>query len=521
MAFARHGLDMVLVAGLFFSASSYAEKLRVTTWNLQSATSAPSNGILTNNLESVAAALKQIDPDVVLLQQVSDWKMCSQLAQLLKPSIYEVLICSAFPETAFTGKRNRQAAILSKRKAYFSWSEGWGSSQPGNTLSGGFAFAAIQTADHRVGLFSVELDGAANGRLPQQEQWGRQIQSIRKWVTNRPESAVVAARLLEAEKTALKNKGNDNYIDKLLSQPLALAPMASNGKNPLLMPKNTEALPAVLLTEFPQTYELDLELADEAMLASQASLASVADAAVGTQKIKDEPFSKPIESAGGETASQSPEGNFANAFFHSPMLWLALTPIAIFLLGIFVWLLARRENRSQMRPRTPAALEISAGSGDSVLVTSQSITGSIIEQSDAPSVSQPVIQQLQVWQQRALAAEQKVEKANDAIRDGLMTYLAEWLKQKLFRKLIADRAQLLESQQVATVRALAVDERLSRLEVQIQQQNQAYEQRIERLTQELAVTKEESRALIRAQITQIKSEMEAARARLVAERQIA
>jgi hypothetical protein len=128
-----------------------------------------------------------------------------------------------------------------------------------------------------------------------------------------------------------------------------------------------------------------------------------------------------------------------------------------------------------------------------------------------------VIQQLQVWQQRALAAEQKVEKANDAIRDGIMSYLADWLKQKLFRKLIDDRAQLLESQRIATIRAIAVDERLSRLEVQIQQQNQAYEQRIERLNQELTVTKEESRALIRAQITQIKSEMEAARARLVAE----
>jgi hypothetical protein len=68
-----------------------------------------------------------------------------------------------------------------------------------------------------------------------------------------------------------------------------------------------------------------------------------------------------------------------------------------------------------------------------------------------------------------------------------------------------------------TLKALAVDERLGRLEIQIQQQNQVYEQRIERLTQELAVTKEESRALIRVQITQIKSEMEAARVRLVAE----
>jgi hypothetical protein len=154
---------------------------------------------------------------------------------------------------------------------------------------------------------------------------------------------------------------------------------------------------------------------------------------------------------------------------------------------------------------------------ESVLITSPSITGSTSEESVAPAVSQPVIQQLQVWQQRALAAEQKVQQANDVIRGGLISYMREWLKQKLFRDLIADRAQLLESQHLATLKALAVDERLGRLEIQIQQQNQVYEQRIERLTQELAVTKEESRALIRVQITQIKSEMEAARVRLVAE----
>ena len=154
---------------------------------------------------------------------------------------------------------------------------------------------------------------------------------------------------------------------------------------------------------------------------------------------------------------------------------------------------------------------------DSVLITSSSITGSTLDDSVAPAISQPVIQQLQVWQQRALAAEQKAERANEAIRAGLMSYMREWVKQKLFRKLIEDRTQLLESQHVATLKALAVDERLARLEIQIQQQNQVYEQRIDRLTQELAVTKEESRALIRAQITQIKSEMEAARVRLIAE----
>jgi sugar-specific transcriptional regulator TrmB len=75
----------------------------------------------------------------------------------------------------------------------------------------------------------------------------------------------------------------------------------------------------------------------------------------------------------------------------------------------------------------------------------------------------------------------------------------------------------LETQQAATLKALAVEERLTRIEQQIQRQNASYEARIEKLTRELMVAKEESRELIRARISQVKAEMEAARARLMAQ----
>jgi hypothetical protein len=91
------------------------------------------------------------------------------------------------------------------------------------------------------------------------------------------------------------------------------------------------------------------------------------------------------------------------------------------------------------------------------------------------------------------------------------------LKQKLLRKLITDRAELLEAQHAATAKALSVEERLARVERQIQQQNEGYQQRIEALTHELLAAKEENRELIRAQIRQVKAEMEAARARLLAQ----
>ena len=103
------------------------------------------------------------------------------------------------------------------------------------------------------------------------------------------------------------------------------------------------------------------------------------------------------------------------------------------------------------------------------------------------------------------------------MRDGLLTHLSQWLKEKFVRRLIDDRAQLLEMQQAAALKTLAMDERLAKVERQIQQQNFAYEQRIIDLTRELNAAREGNRELIQAQITQVKAEMEAARARFMSE----
>ena len=144
----------------------------------------------------------------------------------------------------------------------------------------------------------------------------------------------------------------------------------------------------------------------------------------------------------------------------------------------------------------------------------------------APTPLRPIIHietpgaaqtQAEVLRQRALAAEQRAERATAVIRSGLIPHLSLWLKQKLVRKLITDREQLLGAQQAATLKALGVEERLARIEQQIQRQNSAYQERIEALTRELIVAKEENRELIRARIMQVKAEMETARARLMAQ----
>ena len=92
-------LGLLLVS--LFSLQGFAETVRVTTWNMQETTGGDSE----RAVQETASAILKADPDVILLQHMRDWKMCLQLAEALKPSVYNVLVCSAFPEAR--GRRSR------------------------------------------------------------------------------------------------------------------------------------------------------------------------------------------------------------------------------------------------------------------------------------------------------------------------------------------------------------------------------------------------------------------------------
>jgi hypothetical protein len=192
--------------------------------------------------------------------------------------------------------------------------------------------------------------------------------------------------------------------------------------------------------------------------------------------------------------------------------------VAAFGLIIAVWLLTRR--KPALASPTPTLITVSsesvgtvtASDAGRIVIAPQSGSAQPIIHVESPVTSQG---QSEAWRQRALAAEQRADRAHTLIRGGVLPHLSEWLKQKLVRKLVSDRTELLATQQMAALKAIAVDERLAKIEFQIQQQNRAYEQRIEELLRELATAKEENRELIRAKIALVKAEMEAAQARML------
>jgi len=523
------------LATLLLGPACFADTIRVTTWNLEPATVAGAAGAVagTNQLhiKEAAAALNQLSPDVILLQQVRDWKTCRQLAEALKPAEYSVLACSSFPAPRTGAVSSLQVAILARRKAYFSWSEPW-RTEGQAALPGGYAFAAVQVGKQRVGFFSVQAGAAladARGagqraalRQAQAASLGQvleQVRSVKSWVANQVQVFVVAGTFEpgapDGPERVLDPAGfGDAFQDTPVVQRVTLpgkpGQPGTTADYIFTQPAASASNPRVLSTPVCAHYPVtcDVELDSGAIAAAQAARAAAAPPPAP-------PSAKP------ELAAVPPRAS-------NHLVASAAAGAGIAALGAIVWALARRRSARRFRDArlsaAGSATDCVAPSSYTVILGTRSGTQTAGPR-PAPPPS-PVIRietpgstqtQAEVLRQRALAAEQRAERANAVIRSGLIPQLGLWLKQKLVRKLIADRAQLLETQQAAALKAMAVEERLARIEQQIQRQTAAYQARIEALTRELIVAKEENRELIRSRIAQVKAEMEAARARLIAQ----
>jgi endonuclease/exonuclease/phosphatase family metal-dependent hydrolase len=531
-------LQAWLLALTFIAAlpSCLAGGLRVTTWNLEFS---PNAGTDEARMEKAAAALKEINPDVILLQQVRDWKMCQQLAEALSPAKYTLHVCSCFRDERTGTLSQQQVAILSTAKAYFSWSEAW-RPQRGVTLNGGFAFAALQFGQQRFGVFSVHggaiseeernsgpLAPDVNPQAAIVAQLLEQVGSVTNWLVNRVDAFVVGAtldtrgthwtaardqtlRLLEAADFG------DAFREGLTSQPVTAPGEAGQPGATvdyiLTQPVGCAANPRTVATPFSQHYpvtcDVDLDpvkvavahaVRAEAMRARQ--IASVAPA-------------------------QPPPASPQPFTINYPLFLLAAALGGVVALGFSVLILSRRKPLPA--PSTPALLGEGADFPTSytVVAGTRSATEAALATVYAPPAPQSVITfeapdgthtEAEVLRQRALAAEQRAQRAQAVVRKGLLRYLGPWLKQRLVRKLVTDRAQLLQAQQAATHKVRRVEERLARIEQQMQRQSDVYQARIEVLTLELLNAKEENRELIRARIAQVKAEMETAHARLMAQ----
>jgi hypothetical protein len=112
------------------------------------------------------------------------------------------------------------------------------------------------------------------------------------------------------------------------------------------------------------------------------------------------------------------------------------------------------------------------------------------------------------WKVRALFAEQRAAQTSEVLRAGLLPQMAQWLKQKLVRGLMADRTHLMRIQYAAELELAELDQRLARLHAPLEERLKIYQERIAELERQLAIKGEENRELIKAKIESTRKKIE-------------
>ncbi|MEO6245689.1 MAG: hypothetical protein ABIQ12_09650, partial [Opitutaceae bacterium] len=110
---------------------------------------------------------------------------------------------------------------------------------------------------------------------------------------------------------------------------------------------------------------------------------------------------------------------------------------------------------------------------------------------------------------RALLAEGKADRAQEAIRTGALG----WMRDKVFSTMSHQRAELLSVQRKAEAEIRELEQRLERLHTPLKERVTAYEKRIEELEKDLAAKGEQNRELIQARISVARQQLTVERER--------
>jgi endonuclease/exonuclease/phosphatase family metal-dependent hydrolase len=543
------GLGIVLLMAL--AAPAPAAPVRVITWNLLPRDAA---GGADSTAQEAARALKEMNPDVIILEQVPDLLSCEDLLQALKPADYEVAVFSSFRDRQTGELSRRQVAILSREKssnpAWDSWQGEGAAAAPG-----GFASAVIHLEDRNLGVFAVQLSDASppdererDSAAQQAAREGATRQLVQQIDNLRDSPAAVRAVVVagdfnttpddpklsrEMTLVRLEHAGFSNVFADL--PPGKRVTLPGNGKRPdatvdylftsgIARVENIQIVPATASLHNPVAGDLnfDTPAVVPAVVPAPAVQAAPVQAAAPPPVVLPAPV-KEVAPATTEAAAAQPDEPPSLATFWQTLVkeigmenvwWLeGLLAGGIVLTVAGFWLLARK-TREAARLAATGGLSAS-GAGEVLIMAPLAQTGAAADVAPVVRLQAPVTSEAQSWQRRAEEAERRADQATDAMRRGVVGQLSRWLRGGLARRLVSDRAQLLEAQRTAALKIQVVDERLTKVEQHIQQRTREYESRIGELEKELAEAQEENRELIREKIAQVRAEMERERARLL------
>jgi endonuclease/exonuclease/phosphatase family metal-dependent hydrolase len=152
---------LFFTAVCFFALNAAAEPLRVATWNTRWLPGGHPNATAEEKsaqMVKARAIVKALDPDILLLQEVADWKAAAEVCSVV--SGLTVRATSAFTT------RPQQVVVASKLPVDSAWYAPWKPEIGEDDPPRGYAFAAVKLPDGKFLLtYSVHFK-SNRGSLP-------------------------------------------------------------------------------------------------------------------------------------------------------------------------------------------------------------------------------------------------------------------------------------------------------------------------------------------------------------------
>jgi|GEM_PF-5456895 len=472
-------LTLGCCAGLLLALSAAAQPLRIVTWQLGEFPPQPA-GAASNapslRVGPIAMVLKAYDPDVIVLEGVSDRSACQRLAGLMKPATFQVAQFTSFRGTS-NAPITRPAAVLARKVAGTARSLDWKSAGQIDS-AGGFAFVPLAVGTNPVWLYMAQfVDPAAsrtNTRIAQinarkRETAAQYVLHHTRWIEGAATNSFATFVLLGNLGEGLALWPGDNAI-QILKQggfqgnPLSESVDPTSKPFPQLFARNAR-FDGAPQTPTPRDFEIGpvvYELAIEPQSAPPSVVPST-------------------EAPGTLAAALANPSNWTLPI-DERFLWLA-APVAgavvLFLLLLlpFRWLAWRRQRRALVATRAASNAVVVDFASEAEVSGPLSPAGASPELANASPSD---------WQGHAIKDEERAHKATTAVREGLMAQLVRLMRDKVFQRLNSQRAHLIDSHVSGTMQVLELEERLEKIQSQFQARLDDRERRVAELEKELA-----------------------------------
>lgn len=192
MKFIRR-LAVICLALLFAALLTAAETWKVTTWNLEWFPSGKPDftdaAVEAERTTAAAKVLRDLDPDIILLQEVRDEAAVEALAKQIGRG-HKVAVVSRFKFGSKIG--TQQQAILAKQSATAAYWKEWTTRQLVNPPRG-YAFATLKTKSGKtVAIYSLHLKSNVLSRSAKTDE-----ERAKSAISNRLQRELAASQTIE------------------------------------------------------------------------------------------------------------------------------------------------------------------------------------------------------------------------------------------------------------------------------------------------------------------------------------